>query len=199
MKVLRTAKSVIEEEFGSIEGRFEAEMARMAEEMARFRTRLMLDESEYQHQQQSRKSTHSTSTYSSSSTTRTTSSTSTATALNEREQEQQKAVDEEEEVEQQKSSCLSGLSSPLIKNSAENGPRILSIRFDVRSYEPDQIVVKTVDNLLTVHAKLEQNGPHSSLRREYNREFLLPEGTKLELIRSTLSADGVLTIEAPLP
>lgn len=35
--------------------------------------------------------------------------------------------------------------------------------------------------------------------REYNREFLLPKGTNPESIKSSLSKDGVLTVEAPLP
>jgi len=35
--------------------------------------------------------------------------------------------------------------------------------------------------------------------REYNREFLLPKGVNPELIKSSLSKDGVLTVEAPLP
>jgi HSP20 family molecular chaperone IbpA len=35
--------------------------------------------------------------------------------------------------------------------------------------------------------------------REYNREFLLPKGTNPEAIKSSLSRDGVLTVEAPLP
>lgn len=35
--------------------------------------------------------------------------------------------------------------------------------------------------------------------REYNREFLLPKGVNPEDIRSSLSKDGVLTVEAPLP
>lgn len=35
--------------------------------------------------------------------------------------------------------------------------------------------------------------------REYNREFLLPKGVNPERIKSSLSKDGVLTVEAPLP
>ncbi|KAK5979683.1 hypothetical protein GCK32_008512 [Trichostrongylus colubriformis] len=34
---------------------------------------------------------------------------------------------------------------------------------------------------------------------ECNEEFLLPRGTNPEQISSTLSTDGVLTVEAPLP
>lgn len=50
-----------------------------------------------------------------------------------------------------------------------------------------------------VHAKHEEKTDTRKVFREYNREFLLPEGTNPELIKSSLSRDGVLTVEAPLP
>ena len=59
--------------------------------------------------------------------------------------------------------------------------------------------MKTVDNRLLVHAKHEEKGNNRSVFREYNQEFMLPRGTNAELITSTLSTDGVLTVEAPLP
>ena len=52
---------------------------------------------------------------------------------------------------------------------------------------------------LQVHAKHEEKSDNRSVYREYNREFLLPKGTNPELIRSSLSRDGVLTVEAPVP
>lgn len=50
-----------------------------------------------------------------------------------------------------------------------------------------------------VHAKHEEKTESKSVYREYNREFLLPKGTNPEQIKSSLSKDGVLTVEAPLP
>lgn len=50
-----------------------------------------------------------------------------------------------------------------------------------------------------VHAKHEEKTDSKSVYREYNREFLLPKGTNPEAIKSSLSKDGVLTVEAPLP
>lgn len=92
---------------------------------------------------------------------------------------------------------LTGLHSPLIQEDGEE--KKLKLRFDVAQYTPEEIVVKTVDNKLLVHAKHEEKSETKSVYREYNREFLLPKGTNPELIRSSLSKDGVLTIEAPLP
>ena len=53
--------------------------------------------------------------------------------------------------------------------------------------------------LFQVHAKHEEKSDSHSVYREYNREFLLPKGTNPEVIKSSLSKDGVLTVEAPLP
>lgn len=50
-----------------------------------------------------------------------------------------------------------------------------------------------------VHAKHEEKTDTKSVYREYNREFLLPKGVNPEQIRSSLSKDGVLTVDAPLP
>jgi len=95
------------------------------------------------------------------------------------------------------SDWLTGLHSPLIQEDGEE--KKLKLRFDVSQYTPEEIVVKTVDQKLLVHAKHEEKTDTKSVYREYNREFLLPKGTNPEMIRSSLSKDGVLTIEAPLP
>lgn len=83
------------------------------------------------------------------------------------------------------SNWLSGLNSPLIQEDGDN--KKLKLRFDVAQYTPEEIVVKTVDNKLHVHAKHEEKSDTKSVYREYNREFLLPKGTDPEQIRSSLS------------
>lgn len=95
------------------------------------------------------------------------------------------------------SAWLDGLNSPLIQDEGDS--KCLKLRFDVSQYTPEEIVVKTVDNKLLVHAKHEEKTESKSVYREYNREFLLPKGTNPESIKSSLSKDGVLTVEAPLP
>ncbi|XP_014204880.1 alpha-crystallin A chain isoform X2 [Copidosoma floridanum] len=95
------------------------------------------------------------------------------------------------------STWLDGLNSPLIQDEGDN--KCLKLRFDVSQYTPEEIVVKTVDNKLLVHAKHEEKTDTKSVYREYNREFQLPKGTNPETIKSSLSKDGVLTVEAPLP
>ena len=68
----------------------------------------------------------------------------------------------------------------------DDGHRMLKLRFDVAQYEPDEIVVKTVDNRLTVHAKHEERSENRSVYREYNREFDSPDGTNNHQIKSSI-------------
>jgi len=154
--------SVIDTEFSNIRERFDAEMRKMEEEMARFRSELMTRESNF-------------------FTKSTTSTTTTEGGA------------QKGEVR----TWLDGFSSPLIQDEGDN--KLLKLRFDVSQYQPEEIVVKTVDNKLLVHAKHEEKTESKSVYREYNREFMLPKGTNPESIKSSLSKDGVLTVEAPLP
>ncbi|XP_074604587.1 heat shock protein beta-6-like [Brevipalpus obovatus] len=89
------------------------------------------------------------------------------------------------------------MKSPLV-NSTDDG-KTLKLKFDVTQYEPEEIVVKTIDNRLLVHAKHEEKSEGREVFREYNREFMLPSGVDPWLIKSSLSRDGVLSVEAPLP
>lgn len=154
-------------------------MRKMEEEMSRFRSQLIA----------SRQDRH----VSSSSVTSTHTSTSSSTCS--RSSKQQAFSKQQQQVESP-ANWLTELDSPLIRDS--EGGKTLKLRFDVTDYEPEQIVVKTVDNRLQVHAKREETSDTMRMYREYNREFLLPECTDPNLITSSLSADGVLTVEAPL-
>jgi len=169
--VLRSDHNLIDQEFSSIRERFDAEMRKMEDEMNRFRNQLMDREGRESSLFSSEK--HSSHTTSSSSELR---DSNRGRELN---------------------SWLDGLNSPLVADSDDG--KVLKLRFDVTQYAPEEIMVKTVDNRLQVHAKHEEKSENRSVFREYNREFLLPKGTNPELIRSSLSKDGVLTVEAPLP
>lgn len=166
--------SVIDQEFNSIRERFDSEMKKMEEEMSRFRHELMNRES---------------SSFLQKSSTTTTSSSETKDS----------GADGPAAHKSELRTWLDGFHSPLIQDSSSDGCKALKLRFDVHNYKPEEIVVKTVDNKLMVHAKHEEKTDNRTVYREYNREFLLPKGTNPEEIRSTLSKDGVLTVEAPLP
>ncbi|XP_050304231.1 heat shock protein beta-1 isoform X2 [Anthonomus grandis grandis] len=163
--------SVIDTEFSSIRERFDAEMRKMEEEMSKFRSELMNRENKN---------------FFSSTTSTTTQSSNTSSDLAHR-----------GGPPAEMTTWYDNLNSPLIQSDGND--KSLKLRFDVSQYAPEEIVVKTVDNKLLVHAKHEEKTESKSVYREYNREFLLPKGTNPELIKSSLSKDGVLTVEAPLP
>ncbi|XP_026747147.1 heat shock protein 30C isoform X2 [Trichoplusia ni] len=173
--------SVIDTEFSSIRERFDAEMRKMEEEMSKFRSELMNRESNNFFKSTTR--SYNFESVSSGGVTKSSESTTSSQHSDSRQLAEPSHWD--------------SLNSPLIQDEGDG--KSLKLRFDVSQYTPEEIVVKTVDNKLLVHAKHEEKSDTKSVYREYNREFLLPKGTNPEAIKSSLSRDGVLTVEAPLP
>ncbi|XP_050439711.1 protein lethal(2)essential for life isoform X2 [Adelges cooleyi] len=163
--------SVIDSEFSNIREKFDAEMRKMEDEMTKFRSELMNRESNF-----FKTTSNSQNTITSNHSDLPSSRLTSAAAP---------------------SGWVDSINSPLIQEDGDS--KCLKLRFDVSQYEPEEIVVKTVDNKLLVHAKHEEKTDSKSVYREYNREFLLPKGTNPEAIKSMLSKDGILTVEAPLP
>jgi len=183
--VYKTENSIIDQEFSSIRERFDNEMRRMEQEMDRFRNEISGRERDFFGKNLAsdfNTSTRSTSNYvTSSSTTKN----DTHSNLVQR------------QTSNQLNSWLDDINSPLVQDTSDG--KQLKLRFDVTQYLPEEIVVKTVDNRLQVNAKHEEKSANRSVFRKYEREFLLPQGVNPELIRSSLSKDGVLTVECPLP
>ncbi|XP_049300372.1 heat shock protein beta-1 isoform X1 [Anopheles funestus] len=164
--------SVIDTEFSSIRERFDSEMKKMEEEMARFRSDLMNREPNF---------FETTSSFSSKKVATSSSSTTSNAATS---------------MKLPQSQSGSDICSPLIQDDGDG--KVLKLRFDVSQYAPEEIVVKTVDNKLLVHAEHVEKSDTKSVYREYNREFMLPKGCLPENIKSSLSKDGVLTVDAPI-
>lgn len=53
--------------------------------------------------------------------------------------------------------------------------------------------------MLCVHAKHEEDTPGRKVRLEFTKNYSLPENVDPKALKSTLSNDGVLQIEAPAP
>ena len=86
--------------------------------------------------------------------------------------------------------------NPIITD--RDGTRKLKLTFDVRQFRPEEISVKTMDQQLVVQAKHKEDSESSKVYREYNRKFLLPPSVNPETMKSILSPEGVLSIEAPV-
>ncbi|KAH7968875.1 hypothetical protein HPB52_012105 [Rhipicephalus sanguineus] len=175
--------SILDNEFSSIRERFEAEMRKMEEEMSRFRSQLMDHERDF---------------FAKSNAPLQVGPGAPGGPPGAVQPAAAGSGQLPPGMGAASKTWLDSMNSPLIQD-AEDGTKQLKLRFDVSQYAPEEIVVKTIDNRLQVHAKHEEKSENRSVYREYNREFLLPKGTNPEQIKSQLSKDGVLTIEAPLP
>ncbi|XP_043936943.1 heat shock protein beta-2 [Protopterus annectens] len=72
------------------------------------------------------------------------------------------------------------------------------VLLDVCQFKPDEIIVRTVDNLLQVTGQHPQRvDRHGFITREFTRTYILPMDVDPLLVEATLSHDGILSIEAP--
>ncbi|XP_076450464.1 small heat shock protein p36-like isoform X2 [Babylonia areolata] len=93
-----------------------------------------------------------------------------------------------------------GVATP-VKNAfvtEADGSRRMRLSVDVGDFRPEEIVVKTADRKLIVHAEHEEKAAGRTLHKEFNKEYDLPESVDPSTISAFLSEDRHLTIEAPL-
>jgi len=73
------------------------------------------------------------------------------------------------------------------------------MNFDVKDYSAEDISVTVEDETLIVQAKrcVEKDGAVST--KEFSRRIRIPPDVDPERLSSTLTSDGILTVEAPAP
>ena len=71
--------------------------------------------------------------------------------------------------------------------------------FDVKEYDAEDISVTVEEQTMTVRAthRTERDGAVSM--KEFSRKVNIPPEVDPEKLTSTLSSDGILTVEAPVP
>ena len=85
-------------------------------------------------------------------------------------------------------------SGPLVKNDDKN----FTVKMDVSNFVPEEIQVKAVDDYLVVHGKHEERKDnHGYVKREFTRRYLIPQDCQTDKLASSLSPNGILTIQAP--
>lgn len=73
------------------------------------------------------------------------------------------------------------------------------VSMDVNHFSPNELSIKTVDNTVVVHGKHEERRDEQGyVSREFTRRYVLPDDVDPAQVVSSLSRDGVLTIEASL-
>ncbi len=72
------------------------------------------------------------------------------------------------------------------------------VSLDVQQFTPDELDVRVVDGDILVHAKHEQREDEQGfVSREFTRRYKLPDDVDPETVKSSLSQEGVLCVEAP--
>ncbi|XP_076024605.1 heat shock protein beta-1 [Genypterus blacodes] len=70
---------------------------------------------------------------------------------------------------------------------------------DVNHFSPEELVVKTKDGVVEITGKHEERkDEHGFVSRCFTRKYTLPSSTNIEKVSSSLSPEGMLTVEAPL-
>ena len=79
-----------------------------------------------------------------------------------------------------------------------NDPNKFQVKLDCSHFKPEEIEVKTVDNNVIIKGKHEEKmDKHGWVSREFSRRYALPKECEANQVKSSISPNGVLTIEAP--
>ncbi|KAM4704248.1 heat shock protein beta-6 [Rhinophrynus dorsalis] len=74
-----------------------------------------------------------------------------------------------------------------------------SVLLDVKHFSPEELTVKVLGEHVEVHAKHEERpDEHGFISREFHRRYKIPSTVSPAAITSALSADGLLSIHAPV-
>ncbi|KAI0225037.1 Protein lethal(2)essential for life [Lamellibrachia satsuma] len=81
-----------------------------------------------------------------------------------------------------------------VSNSGDN----FTINLDVTHFKPEEIGVKVLNTRVMVEGKHEEReDDHGVIQRYFKRAYTLPTDVDPASVKSSLSADGILTIAAP--
>ncbi|XP_074594753.1 alpha-crystallin A chain-like [Brevipalpus obovatus] len=80
-----------------------------------------------------------------------------------------------------------------------NNANQFQVSVDVSSFAPNEISVKAVDdNSIVIEGKHEERpDEHGYISRSFCRRYMLPKDVRVDGVKSSLTADGVLTVSAP--
>ncbi|XP_075421003.1 heat shock protein beta-1 [Tenrec ecaudatus] len=74
------------------------------------------------------------------------------------------------------------------------------VSLDVNHFAPEELTVKTKDGVVEISGKHEERqDEHGFISRCFTRKYSLPPGVDPTLVSSSLSPEGTLTVEAPMP
>lgn len=79
-----------------------------------------------------------------------------------------------------------------------DGTRKLRLTVDAGDFRPEEVVVKTMEKKLVVHAEHVEKSAGKTLHKEFNKEYELPDSVDQTAITAYIGDEGKLIIEAPI-
>ena len=79
-----------------------------------------------------------------------------------------------------------------------DGTKKLRLTVDAGEFKPEELIVKTMERKLVVHAEHVEKSAGKTLHKEFNKEYELPESVDQTGISAYIGDEGKLIIEAPL-
>ncbi|KAL4225001.1 Hsp20/alpha crystallin [Mactra antiquata] len=79
-----------------------------------------------------------------------------------------------------------------------DGTRKLRLTVDAGDFRPEEVVVKTMEKKLVVHAEHVEKTAGKTLHKEFNKEYELPDSVDQTAITAYIGDEGKLIIEAPI-
>ncbi|KFM59110.1 Protein lethal(2)essential for life, partial [Stegodyphus mimosarum] len=84
------------------------------------------------------------------------------------------------------------------KSEVKNDDKNFEVSLNVSQFKPEELEVKIVDNFVLIHGKHEEKSDEKGfVSREFSRRYMLPQNCEGDRVTSSLSPEGVLTINAP--
>jgi len=86
------------------------------------------------------------------------------------------------------------------RSEVVNDANRFAINIDVSHFKPEEIKVKMLDDkhhLVIEGSHQERADEHGYVARSFQRRYVLPKDIKVDQLKSHLTSDGLLTIEAP--
>ncbi|XP_028648685.1 crystallin, alpha B, a [Erpetoichthys calabaricus] len=73
-----------------------------------------------------------------------------------------------------------------------------TVNLDVKHFSPEELKVHVNGDYIEIHGKHEdRQDEHGFISREFHRKYKIPAGVDPNIVTSSLSPDGVLTVSAP--
>jgi len=75
------------------------------------------------------------------------------------------------------------------------------VSLDTHGFKPEDLQIRVKDNVINIEAQHEEKKSdtksQSFVSKRLARSYTLPQGCKMEDVKSNLSADGILMVSAP--